>query len=531
MQKILVAAGVVFLASACNVTDVVTSGGSGGDQSETMNRSRPQLGVISFPNSGSAAAQEPFLRGMLLLHSFEYDDAASAFRDAQAADSSFALSYWGEALTHYRPVWGRENLDEGRSALEKAPGGASVTPREQAYLDAAAILFRDGERERRWRRYSDTMGQVSRDHPEDLEAASLYAVSMFGVTGGERDHRTYMKIASIGEEVFRRNPDHPGALHYLIHAFDDPVHAPLGLRYAHLYSKVASAAPHAQHMPSHIFLALGMWNECISSNLDSWDSSEDRVARLGLGSGDRGYHALWWMQYAYLQKGMLAEARENLSIAEEGAVRTDSDRARSHQAYMRAHLLIDGEQWGADVRAVDDAELGPRAAGANALAEGLRAIRTGNVSGARKWAAALRAKADAEGDEETSLPIAALELEGLLQFEDGDPDAAVATLRRAVQLEERTPFGYGPPIPPKPAHELLGEMLLATGQTGDAVKAFQASLERTPRRALSLRGLSKAAAAAGDQGTADRANSELRDLAARPSGGFQPPNSRRGMAE
>ena len=507
MLKTLMAAGVVFLASSCGFTDIA-------DPNGTRPETGPQLGDISFPNSGDAAAQEPFLRGMLLLHSFEYDDAAAAFRDAQAADSSFALSFWGEALTHYRPVWGNENPDEGRSALEKAPGGASVTSREQAYLDAAAILFGDGEQDRRWKRYSDAMGQVSRDYPEDLEAASLHAVSMFGVTGGERDYRTYMKIAAIGEGVFRRNPNHPGALHYLIHAFDDPVHAPLGLTYAHRYSKVASSAPHAQHMPSHIFLALGMWDECISSNLDSWNSSEDRVARLGLGSADRGYHALWWMQYAYLQKGMLDEAREKLSIAEQDAGESESSRAGNHQAYMRAHLLIDSEQWSADVQAVAD-DLSTRAWGANALAEGIRRLETGDVSGAREWAAKLRTKADAEGDEETSLSIAALELEGLLQLEAGKSDAAVATLRKAVQLEERTPFGYGPPIPPKPALELLGEILLAADRPEDAAEAFQASLERTPRRALSLRGLGKAAAAAGDEETADRANSELRDLAAR----------------
>ena len=474
-----------------------------------------QLGVISFPNSGDAAAQEPFLRGVLLLHSFEYDDAAAAFRDAQAADPAFALSYWGEALTHYRPVWGRENLDDGSLALEKVPDDAAVTPREQAYLDAATVIFGEGERDKRWRRYSDAMGQVSRNHPQDLEAASLYAVSMFGVMGGKRDHRTYMKIASIGEGVFRKNPDHPGALHYLIHAFDDPVHAPLGLPYARLYSKVASSAPHAQHMPSHIFLALGMWDECISSNIDSWNSSEDRVKRMGLGSDDRGYHALWWMQYAYLQKGLLDKARENLSIIEQDAAQSGSRHARNHQAYLRAHFLVDGEQWAADLRPVDDDGLAPRAWGANALVEGIRALKTGDISGAREWAAKLRAKADAKGDEQTSLPIAALELEGLLQLEDGKPDDAVATLRKAVQLEEQTSFGYGPPFPPKPALEVLGETLLAIDRADDAVKVFQASLERTPRRALSLMGLRKAATAAGDEETVDRTKSELRDLTSR----------------
>ncbi len=452
------------------------------------------------------------MRGVLLLHSFEYDDAAAAFRAAQAADASFALAYWGEGLTHYRPVWGRENLRDGRSALEKVPDGAAVTPREQAYLDAAKIVFGEGERDERWRRYSEAMGRLSRDHPQDIEAASLYAVSKFGVTSGNRDHKTYMQIASIGQEVFRKNPEHPGALHYLIHAFDDPVHAPLGLPYARLYSKVASAAPHAQHMPSHIFLALGMWDECISSNIDSWNSSEDRVKRMRLGSDDRGYHALWWMQYAYLQKGRLDKAQENLAIIEQDAAGSGTRHARNHHAYLRAHFLVDGEQWAADVRPVDDDGLSAKSWGANALVEGIRSLKTGDASGAREWAAKLRAKADADGEDEPSLSIAALELDGLLQLEDGKADEAVKILREAVQIEERTPFGYGPPLPPKPALELLGETLLAIDRPKQALKAFRMSLERTPRRAVSLMGLRKAATAAGDEESARRAKSELRDL-------------------
>jgi len=184
----------------------------------------------------------------------------------------------------------RDDLAPGNAHIRherRVSGAVQHTPPSNQQVEGLGLGGEghgDGEQDPRWKDYSEAMGQLSRDHPEDLEAASLYAVSMFGVTGGERDYRTYMKIASIGQEVFRRNPDHPGALHYLIHAFDDPVHAPLGLPYAHRYSKVASAAPHAQHMPSHIFLALGMWDECISSNIDSWNSSEERVARLGLGS-------------------------------------------------------------------------------------------------------------------------------------------------------------------------------------------------------------------------------------------------------
>ena len=475
-----------------------------------------QLGVVSFPNSGSAAAQESFLRGVLLLHSFEYDDAAGAFREAQVADPGFALSYWGEALTHYRPVWGREDLTAGREALGRLPAGGSVSPRERAYLEAAKAVFGRGARKQRWKNYSDAMERLSMEYPDDLEAASLHAVSLFGVTGGERDHRTYMRVASIAERVFRENPGHPGALHYLIHAFDDPIHAPLGLKYARLYSKVASAAPHAQHMPSHVFLALGMWDECIASNVDSWNSSEGRVKRLGLGTDDRGYHALWWMQYAYLQKGMLDKARQKLAVIERDAGESGSVHSRNHHAYLRSHYLIDGEQWDADLRPVDDDGLAPRAWGANALAEGIRALRAGRVEVARRWAEKLRSKAGADLKEATSLPIAASTLEGLLLIRDGQAEDGLAKLREAVQLEEATPFGYGPPFPPKPSLEVLGEELLAMDRSEEALEAFEASLSRTPRRALSLKGLIRAAEAAGDAERAKRVHAELKDVISNP---------------
>lgn len=470
----------------------------------------PKLGVIEFPNSGSVAAQESFLRGVLLMHNFEYDDAAVAFRQAQKADDGFALSYWGEALTHYRPVWGRENLEKGRAALERGSDADPRTPRERLYVEAAKIAFGEGSREDRWERYSSAMGHLSRAHPDDLEAKSLHAVSLFGVTGGKRDHRTYMKIASIAEQVYIRNPDHPGALHYLIHAFDDPVHAPLGLRYARRYAGVASAAPHAQHMPSHVFLALGMWDECIASNIDSWNSSEERVKRLGLDSDDRGYHALWWLQYSYLQKGLVSEARKQLSIIEADAKQSGSRHSRNHQAYLRAHFLVETEEWDAELVPVNDKGLDNRAWGANALAEGIRFLESGDLRSARKWQEKLSAKAETHGEKTPSLPIAALELEGLLLLEAGETDRGLAKLREATELEVQTPFGYGPPFPVKPAFELLGEALLELDRPTEALEAFETSLGRTPRRALSLMGLREAATAAGDEESASRAEMDLR---------------------
>ena len=469
----------------------------------------PKLGEIDFPNSGNAASQEPFLRGTLLLHNFEYDDAAASFREAQEADPDFALAYWGEAITHYRPVWGRESMDKGRSALEKGAAASSVTPREQGYLDAARIVFGEGSKEERWLRYSEAMGRLSKQHPEDLEAKSLYAVSMFGTTGGKRDTRTYMKIAAAAEDVYFENQDHPGALHYLIHSFDDPVHAPLGLRYARRYSDVASSAPHAQHMPSHIFLALGMWDECVSSNIDSWNSSEARVKRLGLGTDNRGYHALWWMQYAYLQLGQIDKARENLAIIEADAEKSGSRLSRSHHAYMRSHLMIDGNQWHADIRPVRTGAMDARAWGSNALTEGIRAIKAGKLGDAREWLKKLKDRASESDGGHDSLPIAALELEGLLLLEQDRPEEALERIREATRAESRTAYGYGPPFPAKPSFELLGDVLLVLERPDEAVEAYASALQRTPRRALSLIGLEKAAKLADDADTAAKASSEL----------------------
>ncbi len=468
-----------------------------------------QLGVIDFPNSGSAAAQEPFLRGVLLLHSFEYDDAARAFQQAQEADPRFALAYWGEALTHYRPVWGREYPAKGRAALAKGAGAEPSDARERGYMEAAGTLFGEGNRAERWKRYSDAMERHSRAYPNDPEAASLYAVSLFDGTQG-RDHRTYMKIAAVAEGVYRDNPNHPGALHYLIHAFDDPIHAPLGLRFARSYARVASDAPHAQHMPSHIFLALGMWDEVVSSNIDSWESSEARVQRLGLGSDERGYHALWWLQYAHLQLGQFDEARKKLAVIEADAANSGSAHARNHQAYLRSHYLVDTGRWTVDIAPVHEEGLDQRAWGANALTEGLRAIKAKKTHTVRQWLRKLQDRARVHGKKTASLPVAARILEGLVLLAQGQADGAVAKLREAVELEEQTPFGYGPPFPVKPALETLGEIYLHLERPAEAAQAFEASLQRTPRRARSLIGLHRAATEAGDAVLAAWAKAELR---------------------
>ena len=218
-----------------------------------------ELGKIHFPTSGSPEAQEHFLRGALLLHSFEYDDARDAFRAAREVEPDFAMAAWGEAMTYNHPLWLRQNPDEARAALEQlAPTpearlAKAPTEREKGYLRAVEILYGDGDKLARDLAYAETMGELSARFPEDLDAAAFHALALLGTCHDGRDTATYMRAAAIVEEVFAENPEHPGAAHYLIHSYDDPVHAPLGLRAARLYAEIAPAAVHALHMPSHVF--------------------------------------------------------------------------------------------------------------------------------------------------------------------------------------------------------------------------------------------------------------------------------------
>src|SRR5947209_4037381 len=254
------------------------------------------LGHVDFPTSGSSSAQAHFVQGVLLLHNFEYDDAREEFQAASKLQSDFAMAYWGEALTHTYTLWNGQDLAAARAALEKlgptpeARLSKAPTEREKEYLTAVESLYGSGEKPARDRVYADAMGRLAKKYPDDLEAASFYALALLGSCENGRDYPTYMHAASVAEEVFAKNPQHPGAIHYLIHAYDDPVHAPLGLRPARVYAKVAGSASHAQHMPSHIFFALGMWDDAIAANILSVQVADDRMRRKGLGPDQRNYH-------------------------------------------------------------------------------------------------------------------------------------------------------------------------------------------------------------------------------------------------
>ena len=484
------------------------------------------LGTIEFPTSGSPQVRELFLRGALLLHSFEYDDAREAFQQAQKMDPDFGMAYWGEAMTHNRGLWVQLDLDEARAVLDRlgptseARRAKFPTPREQGYLRAIEVLYGQGEKVSRDLAYAESMSQLAEEYPDDLNASSFYALSLLGTSQGERDFATYMKAASVAEEIFSKNPDHPGAAHYLIHSYDDPIHAPLGLRAARLYAQIAPAASHAQHMPSHIFVALGMWDDVVKANQASWMAAEERIKRKRLTLESRALHAYRWLQYGYLQLGRYNEALQTLSVMQEDTQKSGgSPRTRGNLLFMRAVYVVETEKWEDDaVRiAIDTSDLALRSAATDFLTRGLAAVRTGNLNAAQEALDEFKkrretTKTPRRRNNELAVGVMEKELEALVLLAAGKAERAVQLMEAATEEEESMSLEFGPPIPVKPSHELFGEILLELDRPQEARKHFELALARAPGRVLSLLGLSRAATRSGDQEKAQQIHRQLRKI-------------------
>jgi tetratricopeptide (TPR) repeat protein len=273
-----------------------------------------QLGRVEFPTSGSKEAQAHFLRGLAALHSFWYEEALEAFRESTKVDPDFAMGYWGEAMTYNHPLWSEQDITAARQVLAKIKETPKLTDRERAYLAAVRLLFGEGDKPARDAAYSAAMEKVYLAYPDDLDAAAFYSLSLLGMAGGAKGYRLQAKAGAIALDVYQKNPNHPGAAHYIIHAFDDPDHAILALPAARRYASIAPEAHHARHMPSHIFLQLGMWPEAAASNEAAWESSDAWMKRKNLSPSVRDYHSLHWLLYVYLQQGRYDDAEKLLNL-------------------------------------------------------------------------------------------------------------------------------------------------------------------------------------------------------------------------
>jgi tetratricopeptide (TPR) repeat protein len=475
-----------------------------------------KLGTIEFPASGAPEAQPHFLRGVAALHSFWYEEAIDAFRRSTAIDPNFAMGYWGEAMAHNHPVWSEENLEAARSALQNIPDKASITVRESRYLQAVQTLFGEGNKLVRDRAYAAQMESLAGEYPKDLEATCLYALSLLGLATHldkepnlQEKYRVQAGALTLG--VYGVNPNHPCAAHYTIHAFDDPIHAILALPQARRYAKIAPEAHHAQHMPAHIFVQLGMWSEAATSNKAGWESSRNWVKDKQLPLALQDYHSLNWLQYAYLQQGRYnAAAALILEKQQDMAQSSSNDQSQTHgydrtvsrnYDQMVAAFIIETERWGQARQSWQIKDIGfgdesqAKAAYVREFAERMGKIRNqatvyqrhpGSVPPAPEPSAI-------SGDSITS-QIWNFQLAALKHFMNGDLSQVTELLDQATVLEESLPPPSGPPDLIKPTHELYGEVLLFIDRPKEAQQQFERALFRHPNRARSLLGLARAAA-------------------------------------
>jgi hypothetical protein len=482
------------------------------------------VGNLSFPTSGSPKAQQHFLRGVAILHSFGWKQAIAEFKLAQQAQPDFAMAYWGETLCYNHPLQGEQDAKNPRAILGRlgpnteARLAKAPTPREKGFLGAVEALWADGSDWRQRRiAYKDAMERLHKQFPTDDEVTTFYALSLLSAARATNDdtYRPEMKAGALAMGVFKRNPKHPGATHYIIHAFDDPVHAPLSLEAARVYAEIVPAVSHAVHMPTHIFIQHGMWNEVAHQNVRAFNIARD-LWEPGDVPGDMA-HSGDWGQYGFLQLGDYAGARERMKVFGEMAEKTKHPRAASAFGLQKARYIIETEEWKVE-------SLPENPSNEMILANGISAVKTGDMATAQKMEALLATKAGGAPGETAggvhaehapaatptpaapgpggpdagkSVRIMHRELKAVIALAKGEKDAAVGLLKEAVKIEEsmRPPNGAADPV--KPSHELLGEVLLDVGKPAEAAAAFDTSLLRMPNRARSLIGSARAHAAAG----------------------------------
>ncbi len=500
-----------------------------------------QLGKVEFQTSGSEKAQAHFLRGLAALHSFWYEEALEAFRESTRIEPDFMMGYWGEAMAHNHPLWSEQDTSAAREVVKKIKETPKLTPRERAYLNAVKMLYGEGDKRARDTAYSAVMEKVYHDYANDLDAAAFYSLSLLGlVRSEEKSYRLQARAGAIALDVYEKNPNHPGAAHYIIHAFDDPDHAILALPAARRYAGIAPEAPHARHMPSHIFLQLGMWPEAASSNESAWEASESWMKRKNLSTSVRDYHSLHWLLYVYLQQGRYRKAEELVTLMKKTMSETSYENKlrpgyyENNYANMAAAFIVETERWNlASTLFPSDAEqVAPSpAAGAHGChggaqpvsSDGPATLRASNRGQrlpvfVRGLATALGGSAVTKGNvtspesvsrDTESKTIGELEIAAVAASVKRDHARATELMKEAIRLEEEMGPPSGPPGLIKPAHELFGEILLRAGKPEAAAEQFGVSLLRQPNRARSLLGAARAAAQSGDQRGAAAAYAKL----------------------
>jgi tetratricopeptide (TPR) repeat protein len=477
-----------------------------------------KLGQVDFPVTCTAAAQKQFDQALGALHSFWYEEALRLFTGVAETDPSCAMAYWGIAMSIYYPLWvppSQPTLQKGLNTIEKAKSVGAKTDREGAYIAAIEVFYKDSDKlEHRARTlaYEKAMEQIYRQYPSDREAAIFYALAL-NATASPTD-KTYaqqLKAGEILERVFAEQPDHPGVAHYIIHSYDNPSTANRGLPAAQRYIKIAPSVPHAQHMPSHIFTRLGLWQESIHSNLGAVAASKEYAAKI---HPEAAYyeqlHALDYLAYAYLQGAQDQEAKRVLDeLRAIKKVQPEAFQAAYAYAAIPARYALERRRWSEAAALTVQPTAFPwsRFQWAEAVthfARAMGAARSGNVDSSRKDIEKLESLQDALVKAKDSYWAKQVDIQRRVASAwylraENKSDEALQLMQSAADLEDSTDKHPVTPAPIQPARELLGEMLLELGDPVQALKEFEISHRVEPNRFRGLYGAAKAAQESGDR--------------------------------
>jgi len=485
-----------------------------------------------------------FDRALALLHNFWYERALEAFNEIIRTDPECAMAYWGAAMTYNHPFWDAPTQEDESAAwvqVQKGLRATKKTVREKMYLDAVAGLYKDagaGPKSDRDETYKNAMKAVYEKYPDD-ETKLFYGLSILGtIEEGAPGFEKQAVAAKLFEEVYAKRPEHPGALHYLIHVYDDPEHAIDGLKAARAYASAAAAVPHALHMPSHIFTRLGLWEESAATNDNAWRTSEEDVKRAGESGANRDFHSLNYLQYAYLQLGRYRDAKRVTDIikAQYEALpnkKTAPDTPELQSRHVRGrtiYALPDRVAYGyfdmltryiVETGSWQEAPKTPLVAPSRDFMamklqlETMAAANRGDSPGAKAAAEQIATLAKEPGQHpfvKQIITMQAKEAGAVAALVAGDLDGAIAMMNDAVSVEDSIYALSQPPYPILPAHELYGTLLLQAKLPADAMKHFIETLKRTPGRPKAIYGIACAAESLGYQQTAMKRYTEFLEL-------------------
>jgi tetratricopeptide (TPR) repeat protein len=499
------AAGACLSVCACILFSL--QGSAFGDEMQAHHHDATEkLGSVSFPISCAPDSQKPFERGIALMHSFGYEEAEAQFVEIMQKDPACAMAHWGVAMSLFHQIWERPtepSLKRGWSEMEKAQKLGAKTEREQGYIAALSDFYRDYSTRDHMRRvtsYSEAMGKLYQQYPNDFEAGGFYGLSLLAAEPpGDTSHTARKKAVAVLDPLFLRQPDHPGLAHYIIHACDTPDLAPLGLDAARRYAAIASSSAHAVHMPSHIFARLGLWQEDIDANLKS--------VALAHPSGEvymHGHelHAMHFLIYAYLQTGQDDAAKRVLDDSKQiiaSAPKTGDDEGMlEYYGFATAHFpalyLLEMHHW-ADIASLEPAAgATPDLESITYWARTIGAAQQGKVEATRRNVERFDAAEEATRKSKYAYTLDGPdfprgEVHAWLAFAEKKNDDALRQMRDVADLQDK----LGKREVDIPAREMLADMLLTLNRPTEALAEYESALKTDPNRFNGLAGAARAA--------------------------------------